>query len=203
MAAPLLRPVRLAVPLVAARLLLLVAAIPHEGAVHSHARHADAYHPHAKDAAHHTLLPIVPLLVDLPPPPPPPIPPLPPPSAKTAYKGFTYHGCFVDDAERDISVRVPYGYTIADCDAACAAYGYTIFAMQWGHECRCGDSFSSPLKQYPRIDDAFCISNSSVGGCALCGTKWANAVYSTTVTSDFYTYHGCFRDTFPQRDMIL
>ena len=86
--------------------------------------------------------------------------------------GFTFVGCYKDDADRDLSVYIGTEYDHVECDSACKGYAY--FALQYGDECFCGDSYGTPEDLYPRLPDGDC---QRTGYCATCGGGWANAVF--------------------------
>ncbi|EOD41624.1 hypothetical protein EMIHUDRAFT_194015 [Emiliania huxleyi CCMP1516] len=75
-----------------------------------------------------------------------------------------------DDADRDLSVHKKGEYDHVECDSACKGYAY--FALQYGDECFCGDSYGTPEDLYPRLPDGDC---QRTGYCATCGGGWANA----------------------------
>jgi hypothetical protein len=94
-----------------------------------------------------------------------PLPPVPPATAL---------GCYHDKLEYDLPVRaIRFMETedpLEECGRLCLGYKY--FALENGHECRCGNSFgkygkasncSTPCKNDPTV---------------MCGGTWLENVYS-------------------------
>lgn len=91
--------------------------------------------------------------------------------------GFTYVGCYQDDADRDllqpkIDDGSNWGFDHATCNRACQAYTY--FALQHGVQCYCDDTYGTPAQQYPRLPDVRCHME---GYCATCGSGYSNSVF--------------------------
>jgi len=116
-----------------------------------------------------------------------------------------YQGCYTDDrGTRDLPVARYENQNTDSCNIACAGYKY--FAMQYGGECRCGNSFGNH-GNYKRSDSECgvpCRGEDNVyydGETRLCGGGHRNAVYKTYTSAramsnrDGYpTWHGCFQD---------
>jgi hypothetical protein len=110
-------------------------------------------------------------------------------------KPFIPVGCYKDDKDRDLPNRMGANLNNAmgwdqfntpeECYKECKAKGHFYFAMQYGTECRCGDSFGTPAGDYPKIDDSRCQrpgTNPMTGAayCAGCGGSKTNSVYAIT-----------------------
>ena len=142
--------------------------------------------------------PVPPALPPLPPrppqppqPPPSPLPPAAPPPVASPqapppqiHDGFVYLGCYQDSQSgRDMVFQDGDVHNRATCNNRCAAQGYAFFAMQYGIQCYCDNSYSTPSSRHPRLDDAQCQreDEASYGGiisyCTLCGGLYTNAVF--------------------------
>jgi alpha-L-fucosidase 2 len=92
----------------------------------------------------------------------------------SSTEGYTYLGCYADQATRDLSLKpISNGTMSADiCAAACTGYDY--FATQNGNECRCGNDYG--LYGSSSSCTVTCEDNDS----EICGGSWANSIYSLT-----------------------
>ena len=101
-----------------------------------------------------------------------------------APRGYTYLGCFVDSADRDLSGPTPGVATnpldaAAACSVACSGFQY--FGLHWENQCFCGASYGGQGKDE---DGAGCDADGVItdGVAYLCGNDeadcgWRNAVY--------------------------
>ena len=111
----------------------------------------------------------------------------------SSVSGYTYIGCFIDSADRDLEVR---GATLdaatsnraLQCANSCL--GYMYMGMQWTNECFCDNDYGG---LGARDSDATCDTDGVVGafpdyadlsgtngptGTEGSGPGWTNAVYS-------------------------
>merc|ERR1711879_292158 len=68
-----------------------------------------------------------------------------------------YIGCYKDNGHRDFQKMLSGKYTIDTCRPACAKLNFKYFSMQYGHECFCDNSYSTPPDTYIQVDDGECI----------------------------------------------
>ena len=93
-------------------------------------------------------------------------------------------GCFIDDANRDMTVQKDHVYTdIAVCQSSCS--GYLYFSIQYGHECFCGNAYSTE-PQYSQVDNSECVGMND-GRTLWWGNSWRQAIYRTTPSSPIQT----------------
>ena len=67
-------------------------------------------------------------------------------SASSLPTGWTYRGCYVDNANgRILNVQKPDSQTltIESCVAACVASGYTVAGMEYSTQCFCGNAITN------------------------------------------------------------
>ena len=98
-----------------------------------------------------------------------PLPPAPPATAL---------GCYVDTHDYDLPVCATKFMTtndpVAECGGRCLRYKY--FALENGHECRCGDSYGKHGKAEAAARD--CSTPCSKDPKVLCGGDFFESVYS-------------------------
>jgi len=89
-------------------------------------------------------------------------------AAKDVSPAYTYVGCYVDDASRDLNFGPKkWGYDAKMCSNACK--GYSHFALQAHGWCVCGDGYATK-PQYVKKPDAECGTHGN-------GATWRNSVY--------------------------
>merc|ERR1711933_630191 len=78
-------------------------------------------------------------------------------AAKKQYNQYqSFLGCFKDDGKRDIKKYLGNVNSIETCRAKAKKKGYRYFALQYGVECRAGNSYGTPYKTYPQIPVSKC-----------------------------------------------
>ena len=91
-------------------------------------------------------------------------------------KGYRYLGCYHDDSVRNIAPTWVNVSSLGECQRWCASSQTKYFAVQWGKQCFCGNSYGGNSAKYGHYNDFYCdISGSGMG------RAWFNAVYSTTL----------------------
>jgi len=112
---------------------------------------------------------------------------------------FSYIGCYRDDNQRDLDHKNgfdPWSKGPGTCSFACKDYVY--FAIQAGHQCWCGDAYSTEAK-YSKVADSECkvrlIGDTLQYTEGDIGNGWRNAVFSHG-----YEPIGCYTDN-KERDL--
>ena len=83
----------------------------------------------------------------------------------------THIGCFKDERNRDLSIKMHLRYiSLVSCARACRRQGFLYMGLQYGEECYCDNKYG----RYGRHDASKCFKR--CGG--ECGGGWANSVYS-------------------------
>ena len=101
---------------------------------------------------------------------------------------LVYAGCFVDNSDRDLSAESynidPVDATLEVCNEFCYSRGYSYFAMQYGTECWCDNSFghfnadgSAAAEGTVASPVDGCDSPCAGNPAQLCGGSWRNSVY--------------------------
>jgi len=100
--------------------------------------------------------------------------------------GYTYIGCYVDDAARDLKTRIGrrQAYNQESCHDAC---DQRYFALQWHGSCWCGDAYGTEV-QYKKVADEEC-------GFDRLGRGWRNAIYSHKDTPSLSDTASKIKDT--------
>merc|ERR1719499_496781 len=101
--------------------------------------------------------------------------PSPTPAPTSFFEGKCYIGCYRDNKNRDMQKRIQGKFTVDTCRAACSAQKFKYFAVQWGDECFCGNTYATD-KAYERLEDAACTKKGYPAGH---GGFWAQSIYKT------------------------
>ncbi|KIO26850.1 hypothetical protein M407DRAFT_234114 [Tulasnella calospora MUT 4182] len=116
------------------------------------------------------------------------------PRASSAPAGWTYMGCFKDSPSRILSTKVTTSSsnTPTSCLALCTKSGFQYGGSEFGNECWCGNTLTSPIAR-PESD---CNLPCSGDNTQTCGGSLALALYqvASTTTADL-AYQGCYVDT--------
>ena len=96
--------------------------------------------------------------------------PTTPPPTFVPVESNQYLGCYIDDANRDISGGYVLVSSVAACQDICT--GYHFFALQAGYACFCGNAYATQV-HYAKVADSECAG---VVGSSM-GSGWRNAVY--------------------------
>lgn len=87
----------------------------------------------------------------------------------------TYIGCYSDDANRAMPVRlISSGATVESCIAAATAAGFPYAGLQWYGVCYAGYS-----PAYAQINENFCYTSCASNPSEMCGGAWATSMYRT------------------------
>ena len=95
------------------------------------------------------------------------------------FRGWDYQGCYHDYSDsrmlQALSQSSP-DLTVANCARFCSAYGYTIFGVEFQHQCYCDNHL--PLNATTLLaDQVNCNAACSGDGLELCGGTWFIGVY--------------------------
>ena len=97
-----------------------------------------------------------------------------PVEARSQVSSSQYLGCFVDDNMRDVrNYNGRVDTDVAQCQDKCD--GFIFFAVQFGGECFCGNSYASS-SYYRQVSDSEC-SDMNGGRSQYWGGNFRNAVY--------------------------
>lgn len=137
-----------------------------------------------------------------------------PPGATALPDGWTYKGCWIDNANGRIMVdQLPDDnkMTVESCVSKCADLGYAAAGMQYASQCFCDDFLRRGAKQAPESDcNMACSGNAN----EKCGAGNRDSVYSnvtgpikaypvptaqTTNLNGSWEYSGCVRDNAESR----
>lgn len=105
-----------------------------------------------------------------------------------------YRGCYTDDANRALPVRlIDSGATVESCVATAAARGFPYAALQWYGQCWAGYALG-----YVKTADSECNTPCSANAGETCGGSWRSSVYQTPAAARLpaaSAYQGCFVDS--------
>ncbi|KAG8999298.1 hypothetical protein FRB90_012101 [Tulasnella sp. 427] len=126
-------------------------------------------------------------------------PPSAPPSslvvrANTTPAGWTYVGCFKDSPTRVLSSKVSSTSTNTPttCLALCSKSGYQYGGTEYGTECWCGNTLTSPVAR-PESD---CNVPCSGDKTQTCGASYALSLYQlATAATTNSVFQGCYVDS--------
>lgn len=101
------------------------------------------------------------------------------PSFHPATGGWSYAGCYRDDANRSLrnySIVAPVagGMTNDKCIAQCRAKNFSIAGTEDGFQCFCGDVLVDSML----LDDTHCNLTCDGGSASFCGGPWALSLWS-------------------------
>lgn len=117
-----------------------------------------------------------------------------------------YKGCYTEPSgaralPNQVSVK---SNSVGNCQAACAAAGFSVAGMEYASECWCANGLSSGSK---KVSDDFCSMSCSGNSTQSCGGPSLLSVYSTTAVKTLaapsiaktaatsaQAYVGCFRE---------
>ena len=87
-------------------------------------------------------------------------------------------GCFKDDRDYDLPVSASKGMVTSDALQECGTLceGYKFFALEYGQECRCGNSYGKYGKAKDPAQD--CATPCKSDPAVMCGGYWFENVYS-------------------------
>ncbi|RFU79924.1 cooh terminal wsc domain-containing [Trichoderma arundinaceum] len=95
--------------------------------------------------------------------------------------GYTYAGCYKDNASRVLSGDVLPNLgpmTNEKCVANCVSKGFSLAATEYGGQCYCGNELVGSAKLADSQCSVACEGNSK----EVCGGSWAISVYSKTAS---------------------
>jgi sulfur relay (sulfurtransferase) complex TusBCD TusD component (DsrE family) len=112
--------------------------------------------------------------------------------------GTTYLGCYTDDANRAMPVRLmSSGATVESCTSAAATRGFPYAALEWYGACLAGFTPS-----YNKTNEGECNTRCTANQNEWCGGAWRSSMYRTNLALSPITTGnvGCFTDD-PTRDL--
>lgn len=95
-----------------------------------------------------------------------------------------YMGCYIDGNDRDLPVYLGNFNSVDACLSAAKAQNYKYAGIQYGGECRAGNSFSSKYGSTSNKDCAFACDGGNGTGAAtsetngpFCGSGYKQSIY--------------------------
>ena len=95
------------------------------------------------------------------------------------FRGWDYQGCYNDHPDsrllQALNLSSP-NLTVANCASFCSSHGYTVFGVEFQHQCYCDNRL--PLNATKNLADQSKCNTACCGdGHELCGGTWFMGVY--------------------------
>ncbi|KAH8888473.1 WSC-domain-containing protein [Thozetella sp. PMI_491] len=96
-----------------------------------------------------------------------------------------FYGCYTESTPpHALSGAVFYDLTIPQCGAACTAAGYSLYGLEYGRECYCGNSLAAGC--VPTFADQ-CNMVCGADNTTICGGNSRMSIYGTSATPPVVT----------------